>query len=100
MNAPSHEHRMYHVDAGSDEMCCQVDGCDYRTGGVEQAPPTYEQQNQRIASLTQERDQLRAEVERLSAPVSDEEWILWRVFNPSYGMRETIDAMVAARRKP
>lgn len=68
---------------------------------------------ERIAALTQECDQLRAEVERLSAPVSDEQaeasfhaWnsvcsnsTRWNELEPGEQERWKA-AMLAARRKP
>jgi len=55
---------------------------------------------QRIASLEAERDALKAQMERLSAPVSDEEWASWTINlvpEPKSLYRCEIDGILAAR---
>ena len=60
--------------------------------------------DERIAALKQERDQLQAEVERLSRPVTDEEAsdavaeAMKMEFGGTY--QEAMEALITARRKP
>ena len=54
----------------------------------------------RIARLEQERDALALKVQRLGAPVSDEEWSVNHWVKSGGSMRGFIDAFIAARLNP
>ena len=43
-------------------------------------------------------EKLNAQIERLSSPVTDEEWFRW--CNPAYACRNAVDQILYARRTP